>query len=170
MTRPSGGGATWGWATADSGSAAQNVHYEDNDSPPSTGTFTPVMNRDAGEHKKYAASARSVGTAARPIGTLATASSNASGFRAVSGVSVMPGATALTRMPSGASSMAATRTAWFTAAFVAEYTRRPGRAPWARIDETTRMAVSGVGRSRISCAASWHPYIVPVKLRETMSS
>ena len=90
------------------------------DSPPSTIRLMPVMKLDRGEHRKYAASARSAGWPARPSGTLATASAKGPGFLAVNGVSVMPGDNALTRMPSGASSIAATRTAWFTPAFVAE--------------------------------------------------
>jgi hypothetical protein len=75
-----------------------------------------------------------------------------SGF-CVSGVSVMPGDRALTRMPSAASSRAAARTIWFTAALVAEYAVRPGSVLVARIDETTRIERSSSGRPVIIRAA-----------------
>src|SRR5205085_4475270 len=78
---------------------ARRPGAQDSDSPPSTVTTVPVMNRDAGDDKKYPASPRSDGSAARPMGTLATASANGPGFPAVSGVSVIPGDSALTRIP-----------------------------------------------------------------------
>ena len=77
------------------------------------------MNRACGEHRKYAASARSSGWPARPSGTSRTASSKASGLAAVNGVSVIPGDNPQIRMSWAASSVAATRIAWLSAAFVA---------------------------------------------------
>lgn len=55
----------------------------------------------------------------------------------VSGVAVIPGEMALTRIPSGANSYADRRTSWLSPALATEYGRVPGRVPTARMDETT---------------------------------
>jgi hypothetical protein len=80
----------------------------------------------------------------------------------------MPGASALTRMRCPASSYAAIRTSWFTAAFVAEYAARPGRTVDARIEVTARIAwLSPAGSASMRRAAAWQVRNVPVRFRST---
>ena len=72
---------------------------------PSTGSTTPVMKAAAGVHRNTAARATSSGVPQRASGVRARmgparAGSSCSAW--VSGVAIQPGATALTRMPSGA--------------------------------------------------------------------
>src|SRR5690606_17532585 len=86
--------------------------------PRSTGRLMPLMQPAAGEHRKATAAAVSSGRAKRRSGTLATISSNtACSLRpprcarvrmicSIRGVSVKPGNTLLTVMPSGPSSQA----------------------------------------------------------------
>src|SRR5690606_35485877 len=71
--------------------------------PPSTGSRTPLMYSEAGDRRKTIAAATSAGRPTRPMGLRAmTADPSGDSSRAlVRGVSTMPGATALARMPRG---------------------------------------------------------------------
>ena len=66
--------------------------------PPQTYSTWPVMTRDRSEARNATASAMSVGSPNRPVGTLRRSFSRAASSRSRSiGVSTVPGATTLTR-------------------------------------------------------------------------
>ena len=73
--------------------------------PPSTGRIAPVMKDALSEARNKIASATSLGTPSRPIGCAALIVSRysgppgSSGRRCTRSVLIVPGATALTRMP-----------------------------------------------------------------------
>ncbi|MCK9904401.1 zinc ribbon domain-containing protein [Frankia sp. Cpl3] len=94
-------------------------------SPPSTASTAPVMNDARGERRKDIGSATSTGAPSRPRAVRVAMKSSASAESETSprsiGVSVGPGQTQFTRMPEDASSWAAARDQWMSAALEAAY-------------------------------------------------
>src|SRR5215468_10058011 len=94
--------------------------------PPDTVISLPVMNDAAGETSHDTVVAISSGRPTRPSGLLA-ATSLAPGVAAAISVSITPGETLLTRIPSGPTSPARPRVNVTTAPFVASYGTNPDR-------------------------------------------
>src|SRR3712207_6511430 len=86
--------------------------------PPSTTSICPVMYDAAGEHRNEIAAATSSGVPGRPIGVAKPCFSSTS---VEAPVWMMPGATALTVMPSATSSIASARVRPTTPDFAAAY-------------------------------------------------
>ena len=100
-----------------------------NSPPPSAVITAPVMYRARSLHKNITASATSFGSAIRPNGTPAStrafAPGAASSTASNEGVSIPPGATALTLMPAAPFSFAATRVERFDARLARGVHARP---------------------------------------------
>src|SRR5437762_3715231 len=112
------------------GAGAQTSRYTQR--PPSTSSTLPVRKEACSEARKSVALATSSMVANRPSGTVALNCARSSGESppmkvGSNGVSAMTGATAQTRMPSGASSAAIDFETRFTAPLEALYQVRPGR-------------------------------------------
>src|SRR6266511_1746684 len=93
--------------------------------PPSTTSIWPVMYEAAGEHRNVIVAATSSGVPGRPMGVPKPCLSSTS---VDAPVWMIPGATALTVMPSATSSMASARVSPTTPALAAAYPASAGRA------------------------------------------
>ena len=113
--------------------------------PPETVTTLPVTNCAAGEMSQATASAISSGTPTRRNGVIASIARARSGFGQqrlrLKSVSTIPGATALTLIPSGPTSVAESLGEAFDGPLVAASGSSPGRPPSrAAIDEMLTIA------------------------------
>src|SRR5690606_31293030 len=121
-------GRQCGRHAAGTGAGHDEVHFPvpfhaaepPSDLPPSTNRTCPVMKSVRVEARKATAFATSSGRPALPVGCKASCAASRSGVSWRSrGVSMRPGATALTRIPRDASSIAAARVKPATAALEA---------------------------------------------------
>jgi len=118
--------------------------------PPSTGKITPVMKLAASEARNAQASPTSSGFPGRPKGHPSIIICLNTGFvliiSCVSGVTIRPGAMALTRMPDRPNSVASWRVSPIRAALVALY---PALAVTPAMPQTDAMFMIEPPRSRM---------------------